>query len=123
MSVKIKLLGLAIKKVADDSDFMAYFLLKYSQIEKLSEQEVISFLKCSQEDYYKLGLCKTPDANSTNFIEQLNKVSEYTHTSSIELNNILKRVITIEKFAHSDNTSFLMAARDKKKGKKDKENE
>src|SRR5688572_11923767 len=123
MSDKIKLLEAANKKVADNSEFIAYYLLKYSKIENFSQQDIISILKCSAEDYFKLGLCKAPKIDSSNFIDELNKVSDYTHVSTIELNNIIKRVATLEKFSQLNNNSILMAARDKGKDKNKNENE
>ena len=122
MNDKIKLLELANKKVEGDGDFIAYFLSRYAEIEKLSQQDMMSALKCSIENYYKLGLCKAPNANSSDFIDELNKVSNYTNISTLELNKIIKRVSTIEKFSQLNNNPILMAARDKKK-KKDSEGE
>jgi hypothetical protein len=125
MSDKVRLLELANKKVADDSDFIAYFFTKYSEIEKKSQQEIISTLNCSFENYYKVGLCRIPDINETDFLQRLNNISQYSNISSLELNKIIKRVNSVLKFSDNinlQNTSpFLMAARDKKKKDKKKE--
>lgn len=119
MSENLKLFALANKKAAEDSDFLAYFLKKYSEIERISEQELIAFLNCTLQDYYKLGLCRVPDISTNDFPSRLKKISEFANVSVFELNKIIKRVSTILKF--SDNitndclNSFLMAARDKLK--------
>jgi hypothetical protein len=118
MSDKLKLLETANRKAASDRGFIAYCLLKYSEIEQKTEQEIISSLNCQLEDYYKLGLCRTPDVNSNDFLLRLNNISSYTHVSAIELNKIIKRVNAVLKFSDANTqveNSYLMAARDKKK--------
>jgi len=121
MSDKIKLLELAVKKVSEDHDFMAFYLTRYFQAEKISQQDIISTLNCSLEDYYRLGLCRVPKSNSNNFVEQLNKVSAFTHISALELNKIIKRVHSLQTFSNINDNPILMAARDRKRGNKDDE--
>jgi hypothetical protein len=119
MSETEKLLELAFKKVDEDNDFMAFVLKKYLETEKISEQELLSSLSCSLEDYYKLALCRVPKTDAQNFVERLNNISQYTHISTLELNKIIKRVDAILKFADSsNNNTLLMAARDKKNNEK-----
>ena len=89
MNNKIKLFELAYKKVVLDNDFMAFIFKKYMEYEKISDQELMLKLKCSLEDYYKLGLCRVPNINASDFVKRLNKISEYSHTSELELNKIL----------------------------------
>jgi len=121
MNDKLKLLEQAVRKAENDSSFIAYFINKYNTFEKTTEQEIISNLNCSLEDYYKLNLCRVPDADANDFIERLNKISQYTNTSMLELNKIIKRVSSILKFAepadYGNHSAFLMAARDKQKNK------
>ena len=121
MSDKFKLLELAVKKVCEDRNFMAFYLIRYSQSERISQHDIISSLNCSLENYYRLGLCRVPDANSNNFIEQLNNVSAFTHTSALELNRIIKRVHSLETFSNINDNPILMAARDRKRGNKNDE--
>lgn len=119
MNDKIKLLEAAMKKISSEKEFMAFVLSKYLEIEKISEGSLISELKCSLEDYYKLGLCRVPKTTSKDFILRLNSMCEYTHTPVSELNKIIKRVDTIIKLSENANSSsLLMAARDKKKNEK-----
>lgn len=119
MSDKLKLFELGFNKVSSDNSFIGFFLIKYAEIEKLSESDLISELKCSSENYYKLGLCKVPGTNDIDFIDRLNKISQYANVSVLELNKIIKRVDSIIKFNVSIHTdTILMAARDKKGGNK-----
>lgn len=121
MSHKLKLLKTANKNIETDSGFFAHYLGKYSEIENVSETDIISMLNCTTENYYKLGLCKAPPVNSKDFVQRLNNISDYTGISVLTLNKIIKRVHSVLKISeinkHAD-TSYLMAARDK--NKKDK---
>lgn len=121
-SDKIRLLKIAISKVSNDKNYIAYFLEEYIKIEQTSEENIISDLKCSLEDYYKLSLCKISEINSTEFLSDLNAISSYIKIPILELNRIIKRVEAINKLSSSNFVDGnLMAARDK--GKKDLENE
>ncbi len=115
MSEKIKMLELASDKAAADSGFIAYMIKKYLEFENISEQEVLSTLHCSEEDYYKLNLCRVPDINASDFVSRLNKISQYTNSSAIELNKIIKRANSILRLSGSDveQHNYLMAARDR----------
>lgn len=115
MNNKIRLLGLANKEMATDIEFFAFYLKKYSEIEKVSEQEICSELNCSIEAYRKLALCRAPSAHSNEFIHRLNNVSQFTGIPIISLNKIIKRVDSVIALSGSKNISHLMAARDKDK--------
>ena len=115
MNEQLRLLELANKKAANDDEFIGFILKKYAEIESLSEEDVRAKLNCSLEDYYRLSLCKTPEVNSTGFVEQLNRIATHSNVSMMELNTLIKRVVSILKFSNAGSNSFLMAARDKGK--------
>ena len=123
MNEKIKLLALAVEKVSSDKSYLAFLIKKYLESESISQQDLRALLRCTEEDYYKLNLCKIPNVENADFLSRLNKICEYTHTSVIELNGIIKRANAIVKFSEDqpDSRNYLMAARDKhnidKKGK------
>lgn len=123
MNEKVKLLELAVEKVSSDKSYIAFLIKRYLESESISQEEMRALLRCTEEDYYRLSLCKTPDIESADYLSRLNKICEYTHTSAIELNGIIKRANGIVKLSEdqSDSKSYLMAARDKhnidKKGK------
>ena len=114
MSEKIKMLELASNKAANDSGFIAYLMKKYLEVENISEQEILSTLHCTVEDYYKLNLCRVPDINANDFVTRLNNISQYTNSSAFELNKIIKRANSILRLSGSDveQHNYLMAARD-----------
>lgn len=115
MSEKIKMLELASEKAANDRGFIAYLMKKYLEVENISEQEILLKLHCSIEDYYKLNLCRVPDINANDFVTRLNNISQYTNTSAIELNKIIKRANSILRLRGSgvEQHNYLIAARDK----------
>lgn len=115
MTDKIKLLEHAARKVEADSNFIAFLIKKYLEFEKISEQEIVSKLQCTVEDFYKLNLCRVPDINARDFVTRLNKISEYTNSSAIELNKIIKRTNSLLKLSEDniEQSNYLMAARDK----------
>lgn len=119
MTEKIKLFELANRKIENQQEFMAFYLRKYLEIERISEKKLCSELNCSIEAYYKLALCKAPDFNALNFITRLKNISKYTGIEVWGLSRIIKRVNTIHAFSETDATAYLMAARDMNKQNKD----
>lgn len=117
MSDKVKILQAANKKVSTDQEFIAYYFSKYLDIENVTESTIMSMLNCSTEKYYKLGLCKAPKVNAEDYLDRLDNISVYIGISSADLNKIIKRVDSVLHFTRTatDESSYLMAARDKKK--------
>jgi hypothetical protein len=115
MSEKIKMLELAANKASNDSGFIAFMIKKYLEFENISEKEILSLLQCSEEDYYKLNLCRVPDINAIDFVSRLNIICKYSNSSAIELNKIIKRAISILNLIGDqvEQNTYLMAARDK----------
>jgi hypothetical protein len=119
MTEKVNLLGMAVDRVSLDKSFLAFLMKKYSEYENISQQNLLSQLRCSEESYYKLCLCKAPDVEATDFLSRLNSISEYAHVSALELNRIIKRANAILKFSEDEARSYLMAARDKQENREE----
>lgn len=116
MNPNLNLLKRAIERIEDNHEFMAYILKKYSEIERISESELISRLECSPDNYYKLALCKAPAMHTEDFHQRLHVIGEYTHIMADKLTMVIKRVQTILKFT-TRTENILLAARDKEDGK------
>lgn len=113
MNDKLKLLEHAAKYAEKDKEFMAYYLQRFSEVENMSLEKVATSLNCSNEGYFKLGLCRAPDPNE-NLIDGLNEIADYIHVSTLELVKIVRRVNVMDKLTARENSdSLLMAARDK----------
>jgi len=117
MSSKLRLLETAFENAATDSAFLAFFIKKYQESEKTDAAGVAIILKCELDAYYRLGLCITPDISASNYLSELNKISEYVGISSLLLNQVLKRAVAIVKLSGANVKSMLLAARDKDKDK------
>lgn len=107
------------QKLSSEKEYMSFVLYKYREIEDKSEQDLLNVLRCSFEDLYKLALCKVPNTTAEDFTDRLRNISEYSHSSLLELNKIIKRVDAIIQISSTENNNaYLMAARDKKKDEK-----
>lgn len=117
MSDKIRLFEQASDKLSNNREFMAFYLEKYQEIERINQQDLCSQLNCSQEEYYNLALCKAPKADSEEFISRLNSIGQYTGVPVLGLSNIIKRVNTVLTLSKQTDKNYLIAARDKNKQK------
>lgn len=111
MNEKLEILEMAAKKVSSDGGFIAFIVMKYLEFEKISQKELVSILGCSEEDYYKLLLCRAPEVNASDFVKRLTNICQYTNASMIELNKIIKRTVSLLNLSESQ--EYFMAARDK----------
>jgi len=84
--------NIILKKVATRNDYAGYYLLKYLELEKKSKEELISELKCSDEDFVKLALCKIKPPFESQFASSINKISSYIRIDDFVLSQIIKRV-------------------------------
>lgn len=123
MSDKIRLFELANNELADDREFMAFYLEKFQEIENISQQDICLQLNCSSEEYYKLALCKAPEADSSEFISRLNNIGQHTGISVFGLSSMIKRVNSILSLSGQSHKNYLMAARDKTKKQDDNSKE
>jgi hypothetical protein len=117
MSSKLRLLETAFENAACDSAFLAFFITKYQEAENTDANGVTAILNCELDAYYRLGLCLAPDVSASNYLSELNKISEYIGISSLLLNQVLKRAVSIVRLSGANTHSLLLAARDKDKDK------
>ena len=117
MSSKLRLLETAFENAAADSAFFAFFIRKYQEAENVDAAAVATLFQCGPEAYYRLGLCTVPDVGAPNYLNELNKISEYIGISTLSLNQVLKRAVAIVKLSGATAPSALLAARDKDKNK------
>lgn len=111
-------------KVRLRNDYFAFFLFEYQRIEQLSNEEMNAFLSCNDEDFYRLAFCRVPEKNDENFAEKISQIAEYANISKTKLFKIFNRVHAIHALRQSSQTimeeTFLMAAREKNKTRKNK---
>jgi hypothetical protein len=72
--------------------FMANTLLHYRDTERLTEDELIAFLGCSEADYIRIALCTIPDADAPGFRQKLERIVDSTGVSAGRLAQIIRHV-------------------------------
>lgn len=91
---KFKLLEHTFNKLTADRSFVAYYLEQLAINENKSQNEIIQLLNCSEENYYKLGLCKVPEINAADYISRITKIARYAAVSEDILSNIISPITT-----------------------------
>ncbi|MEO6302644.1 MAG: hypothetical protein ABIP51_05690 [Bacteroidia bacterium] len=102
---KLGLFENTFNKLSGDRAFMAFYLNEVALKENRTQEDMIALLNCSLEDYYKLGLCKAPEINE-DLNKRIQKIAEYTNTSSLILTNIIK-YCTIEQISESNTKNSI----------------
>lgn len=116
-----------IKKVSSRKDYFAFFIGQYQQHEQLDDDQIKSFLACSDENFFRLALCRVPDIQADTFAEKIQKIADFTTIPVMKLAQILKRVSGLEVIQQAEEKSyeesFLLAARQKAENEEDTNNE
>lgn len=66
------------ERLEKDPQFMAFLLKRYCGVEGWTVDRMIDFLKTDKSTYTRLALCKRPEADASNFAEQVRQIAEYT---------------------------------------------
>jgi hypothetical protein len=89
---KLKLLEHTFNKLTADKSFVAYYLEQLAITENKSKDEIIQLLNCTEENYYKLGLCKAPEINAADYVSRITIIARYATVSEVILSNIVSPV-------------------------------
>lgn len=111
MNDKLELMKKAFDKIADEPDFIAFYLKKYGEQEGKTVPDLLSELTCSEEDFYKLALCKAPEPYNLKSREVLQAIAAYTNIDEVKISKLLQHVRTVLHFQNLGNRDLLMAAR------------
>lgn len=120
------LLNLA-KELENDSTFMAHVLARYCQFEGLDINALAEELEIPLSLFARLALCKRPDADSPNFMNEMNEIADFVLADEMKLVQIIREVdslIALENAANNLETEesafgnpfsvgILAAARDR----------
>ncbi len=77
---KLKLFEITFNKLSDDEGYFAYYLKRRMIVQGQSQDALQAMLRCNEEDYYKLALCRVPVLSEPDFQERLQKIAAYTNT-------------------------------------------
>lgn len=111
MSDKLLLMKKAFNKLCINKEFMAYFLARYSDLENLTIGQVLLQLKCLEEDYFRLALCKVPFGDTADDFKNTQDLGNYVQVDTSALWQIIKYVNNLDKLYLESSDRFLMAAR------------
>lgn len=89
-------LAFAARKAAARREYLAYYLVQYQQQEELTEEAMMEFVGCSDEDYYRLALCKVPDTQGADFAVRLDRVAAYAGASTVQVAQVIRQVAALE---------------------------
>ena len=117
---------LAIRLKSNPS-FMSWILATYQKQEHVSETNIIDILNTTPDMFYRLALCKRPDSNRQEFIDEIRQLANYTSIDPAHLANLIRQVEALETFKTMPNpletkaetqtyltsTGVLAAARDR----------
>src|SRR5215213_5186085 len=85
------LLNLAIE-LENDSTFMSHVLAQYCQIEGLDKDALADELGIPLFLFARLALCKRPDADTPNFINEISEIADYVPMDELKLVQIIRAV-------------------------------
>ncbi|MBL7933706.1 MAG: hypothetical protein JNL60_17515 [Bacteroidia bacterium] len=74
---KLGLMQITYAKLAGNREFIASYLENYIRVEGIDRLELMKRLQCSEENFYRLALCKTPLPSQADFHERVEKISAY----------------------------------------------
>jgi hypothetical protein len=131
---EILLLSLAME-LENDSTFMSHVLAQYCQIEGLDKDELASELGIPLFLFARLALCKRPDTDAPNFINEISEIADYVPMDDLSLVQICREVDSLTVLANAVSNheteestlsnpfsaSILAAARDQSEDKKTNE--
>ncbi|MCD9186651.1 MAG: hypothetical protein LUM44_09465 [Pyrinomonadaceae bacterium] len=123
---EIILLNLAME-LENDPAFMSHVLARYCQIEGLDKDALADELGIPLFLLARLALCKRPDADSPNFINEISEIADYIPMDELRLVSIIREVESLavlnnradnhetEEFALNNpfSAGILAAARDR----------
>ena len=114
---------LLARKASEKEQFLGHILTRYAEENGLQVSEVASRLRCPPENFSILTLCKIPRSSAQFFGLDVRSISEYVDCDAGELANLLRECGTLHAMRKVgggavSNDGMLMAARDKKDGRK-----
>ncbi len=116
-----------INKVSSRKDYFAFFITQYQEYEQLNDEQMKSFLECSDNNFFRLALCRVPDMHADTFTRSIQKIADFANVPVMKLIRMLKRVSGLEVMQQAaekmHEETLLLAARQKTENEEDTNNE
>ena len=121
MASQAEHLAFAARKAAAREGYIAYFLEKYREYERLDEEALREQLGCTTTAYYRLALSRAPQQEQPDFRDHVQRIASVANVSPFELARILRHVWALQSLREAEYASgerhMLLAARDREQEK------
>ncbi len=109
------------ERVRTDPFFLAGTLITYQRSRGWDDQSLATFLECEVSVIDRLAACRAPSAAAPVFQDEVRAIAAFAGCSPEKLATILREVMVVTTMRSEGETSdqtYLMAARDRKSGRK-----
>lgn len=86
----------------NDPAFMAHVLARYCQIEGLDKDALAGEMGIPLSLFARLALCKRPDADSPNFINEINEIADFVPMDEMKLVQIIRTVDSLTALGNAE---------------------
>lgn len=86
----------------NDPAFMAHVLARYCQIEGLDKEALAGKIGIPLSLFARLALCKRPDADSPNFINEINEIADFVPMNEMKLVQIIRTVDSLTALGNAE---------------------
>jgi hypothetical protein len=100
------------RRVENEPFFLASMLALFAQSEALDDEALCRFLRCPQESYAMLRLCRTPDEDPSAFQRDIQRIAERFGTDENALAEAVRRGQALSRLRQVAASGTLLAARD-----------
>ena len=89
---RMKSLNRAADRVALTPTFMAHVLAKWGETQGLPWRKVASQIGCTEENAYRLALCRRPAREADRFAREIRTIADFVGVDMSALANIVREV-------------------------------
>lgn len=101
-------------RVESEPFFLASTLALFARSEALDDEALCRFLRCPQESFAMLRLCRTPDEEPAGFQRDLKRIAERFGLDENALAEAVRRGQALQRLRQAAGSGTLLAARDGK---------
>lgn len=108
-------LDMLARRVENEPFFLASTLALFARSEALDDDALCRFLRCPKESFAMLRLCRTPDADPSDFQRDVKRIAERFDTDLDALTEAIRRGQALQRLRQTTEGGTLLAARDAEK--------
>ncbi|MDQ3801945.1 MAG: hypothetical protein M3384_21180 [Acidobacteriota bacterium] len=89
----------------DDPAFMSHVLARYCRMERMDKDALTGELGIPLFLFARLALCKRPEADSPDFINEIGEIADYVPVDETKLVRIIRQVDSLSAFSSAPSDS------------------